>query len=446
MLRPPLPGQVPALKYAAEITHPALFMAMRTGKCLPTIRTILTYTPRNPLLGLRVLIVAPKSAIPGWLEELDYEEQTSAVILRGSREKRLELLQSGVEWYILNREGWHVLPEIARRDWMEWDAVVIDESTMIKSPHSGITHFFLSNFRDVPHRWILTGVPCPESLLDVWCQMAFLDRRPLGRSSYYSFRNKCFQGDARGYKWIPSKGTDQLVVDYLAERAFVLRKEGAGMEKHEIHEREYVLENEGQVIRKTVFSGKRWQWMQQLCGGFLDHELVWPDKIKELVYLLRTELSGEQVVVWFNYNQELYACAKEIALTLGGSVAKVFVGKTPDHLRGPLVKDFNRGRFRVLLVQEAVAEYGVDMSGGDTQLFYSNWPGLLRRVECKARLEHPKRKSSFLTIDFCTADTANEDIALALADKNFNSEVVLARVVWERMRRRVRCQQQARTG
>lgn len=451
-LRKPLKGQLAAMVYTERTKHPALFMPMRTGKCLPTIRTILQYSPRNPRLGLRVLVIGPVSALPGWEDELAAEGVGSVILLNGSRKRRLQRLQTGTEWCLLNKEGVHVVPEVTRCHWMEWDAVVVDESASLRDPRTLFTQRMLRSFRDVPHRWILTGEPHPESLLDIWCQMAFLDRKPLGHSSYWSFRNKRFQEGARSYKWEPMPGTDQLVVDYLAARTFIISKEEAGLEDREVYERrtlalparyrkiyetiekEYLIEVDDKVIAKTMSSGARWQWLQQLCGGFLQHEMVWDGKVKALVNLLRTELAKEQVVIWFNYNQELHACVKAISRVK--IPAKVLVGATPKPLRGGVTKAFNRREFRVLLAQEAVASEGVDLSGASVQMFFSNFPGLLRRAECRARLEHPTRKESFLTIDFCTADTVNEDIARLLADKEWNSQAVFNRAVRARMRRR----------
>src|SRR4051812_46336880 len=83
--RPLRRHQVPAFRYAMLERHPALFMEMRLGKCLVTIRRIQQYKPLNPQLGLKALIVTQSSAIESWIEELHKEGETDFVVLSGTK-------------------------------------------------------------------------------------------------------------------------------------------------------------------------------------------------------------------------------------------------------------------------------------------------------------------------------------------------------------------------
>ena len=65
------PYQVDALKYAS-IQHPALFIEMRLGKTLITIRRIKRYPDCN-----KVLVVAPYSALNSWKKD-DSIDKTSS--------------------------------------------------------------------------------------------------------------------------------------------------------------------------------------------------------------------------------------------------------------------------------------------------------------------------------------------------------------------------------
>ncbi|GAF93420.1 unnamed protein product, partial [marine sediment metagenome] len=201
--RRPWAHQVDAMNYCRQEKHPALFMDMRLGKNLVTIRRIKMYKPLDADQGLRVLIVPPGSAIESWEEDLDLEGETDvSLIMASTRKKRKQLLMDGHKWNIINKEGFLAVPEIGGREHCElcggsgknpetkkscgrchglgsigmgelpvnWDAAVLDESTSIKNPKAKITKFFLRTFRDCPHRWILAGMPNPEGPLEFWSQ------------------------------------------------------------------------------------------------------------------------------------------------------------------------------------------------------------------------------------------------------------------------------------
>ena len=153
------------LQYCLSVQNPALFVQMRLGKTLVTIRSI------RIRQGRKILIVAPYSALYSWSIELELEQEQNTIELYGSRNERLQVLDDQYatgKWFLLNKEGHRILPEIAD---FSFDIVVIDESTFIKAPYSTrkgsqVTRFYCQNFRDAMHRYILTGTPAPESELD----------------------------------------------------------------------------------------------------------------------------------------------------------------------------------------------------------------------------------------------------------------------------------------
>jgi hypothetical protein len=567
-----MPHQREAVRYARGQDHPALFMEMRLGKTLPTIRRLLMYAPLRPSTSARFLIIAPNSALGSWERELASEGETDVVFLQGTRAERLELLGSGARWNMINKEGWLALPEIGNRrycdtcagngtrrrphgttvvnlktdkcdvridrtskwgnqfmikrgqprlasirlyrKWIQeeeqqhlldalmelvnqrlgcwckplachgdvllsllqarmpmetcpdcagaghtqmpskyfWDAVVLDESTFIKNPKAQVTRFFLKNFRDVPHRWALTGLPAPEGPLDLWCQLAWLHGRAFDCGNYWSFRSRRFEPDCMGFDWDPKPGTSEMIEAELARRAFCLRRQDAGMTTPKVYERRevvlppkmreayekaeklFVLEYEGREVGRTVWATQRWHWLRQLCSGYVDRRLCWSGKIDELASLLTGELAREQVVVWFAYNGELRACLE--ALRKKRVRAEVMLGEVKPERRRELERHFRRGWFRALLIQEAVAETGLDLSTADTAIYFSNHPGLEKRAQSEDRLIHPLKKSPCLYIDLVVKDSVEEVVSEKLAVKKWRSQRSFDRAVLAGMRER----------
>jgi len=275
MARPLFQHQREAFHYARVTKHPALFLEMRLGKTLVAIRRILLY----PNLQ-RVLIVAPNSALGAWEDELrkEGEPAESIIYLQGDRSQRLGKLLDGKVWNLLNKEGFLALPQIAE---LPWDVVVLDESTFIKNPQAKVTKFFLQNFRDVPHRWILTGMPNPQSDLELWSQLAFLDGEAFGFSNYWAFRRARYEQRLGRYEWAPLPGTQSMVKRTVGARACVIRRKDVDMETERIYqvrrftlpkklretydtaEKDFVLERDGVEIRKTIFALPAYQWRRR---------------------------------------------------------------------------------------------------------------------------------------------------------------------------------------
>ncbi len=437
-----MPHQREALRYARGVQHPFLAMEMRLGKTLTTIRRLLMYAPLRPSTGARLLIIAPNSALGSWERELAGEGETDVVFLQGTRAERLELLSIGTKWMLTNKEAWRSIPEIAD---YAWDAVVLDESTFCKNPKAQVTRFFLKNFRDVPHRWALTGLPAPEGPLDLWCQISWLNGRAFGCESYWQFRARHFETDYAGFDWVPKPGANQMIEAELASKAFCLRRQDAGMVTPKVHERRevelppkmreayekaeelFVLEYDGREVSRTVWATQRWHWMRQLCGGFIDRRLYWSGKIDELVSLVTGELAAEQVVIWFSYNPELRACLE--ALRKKRVRCEVMLGDVKPERRRELERHFRRGWFRVFLIQEAVAETGLDLSTADTAIYFSNHPGLEKRAQSEDRLIHPLKKSPCLYIDLVVKDSVEEVVSEKLGVKKWRSQRTFDRAV-----------------
>jgi SNF2 family DNA or RNA helicase len=412
-------------------------------KTMPCIRRIQMYPD-----FARALIVAPNSALGTWEDELYLEGEDDVVYLQGTRRQRLELLQEDHRWCLINKEGWLALPEIADVD---WDVVVLDESTFIRNPKAKVTRFFLVNFRNVPHRWLLTGLPNPTGPLDYWCQLAFLDGGAFGCRSYWQFRAKYFLHNEAGYDWEPDQGVEKQIDRVVGRRAFVMQRRDAGIFMKKVRERrrlefpadlhkayrtaerDFVLELNGETRQTTLYSMVRWQWMRQMCGGYVERELVWPGKINELKELLVNELGAEQVVVWFTYNHELYGAAERLGRDV---VVRTMTGATPVTQRRQDIRDFDKGLFRVFLIQMGCAQSGMKLSAADTAIYYSTLASLEARAQSEDRVLQIGKESPILILDLVVKGTVDEDMTDLLSTRRWQSQRALDRAVRERLEAR----------
>lgn len=410
---------------------PALFLDMRLGKTVITVRRVLGYSDCQ-----KVLIVCPYSAFASWEEEL-YESSQNYAELVGTRQERLSILKQFTgKWFLINKEGFLALPEIAT---YPWDCIILDESTFIKSPSSKITRFFTTNFRAVKYKWILTGTPNPESDLDYFCQFLFLDGGyTFQTSNYYRFRFKWFR--VLEHEWYLTPRGSKFIAERLKNRAFFMtRKEVRGIKektritrkiplpstirkKYDRLEKEFLIDLPDGNLTSTIWATEKYIWLRALSSGFLpDGSKIWDGKFDELFYLLAGELKGQRVIIWASRIQELLLLEEMISVL--GSCALIY-GNVPPQKRKMEEDAFRKGRHRYFLAQPECYKFGANLSEADAMIYFSNSPAYLTRAQSEDRIINLNKNVPSLIIDLITERTVDEDLLFALRGKGFRSSII----------------------
>lgn len=429
-----LQHQKEALTYARSRKAIGLFLAMRLGKTPVTIRWV-----RKKKLD-RVLLIAPLSVLPGmqWEDEIKQEGGWPVYIWPNER-KDVWLTAAeanSVGWYGINYEAIRSHPEILE---LEWDAIILDESTRIRNPKARITKLLLKYTDHIEHRAILSGLPNPESPLDLFCQMKFLHGSFLGYDNYWAFRQSKF--NLFGYEWHPRKGVTEQIKQEIHAQCFIRSQRQVGMGNKKVFERRYVyltpaqtrLQNE---IKKEFTAGKlstKWApvqqtWLARLAGGFTpDLEIMSERKLTLLKQIVTEERPKEQIVVWFRFTSEIkaaYAILKKAGVT-----CKIIRGKTDKRKRPIIQRKFHTGIYRVLLMQVQVGQHGLNLSCANTAIYYSNAWDHEVRAQSQQRIEHMMKKVPLLFIDLVTRGSVDEPVLDALQDKKRESNRFLRDVM-----------------
>lgn len=427
------PYQATSLDRARVFHRLPLFLQMRLGKCIVSIRWALTWTPA------RVLVVAPLTTLRGWQEDLD-DEGLGHVTLLGTPKQRYDLAAtSDAQWHLVNYEGLRGLREKTDFADLPYDVVILDESTCIKN-RVQVTRDCQELFAHVPYRAILSGEPTPEGIEDIFEQFKFLDGHFMGHDNFFKWRFENFQRE--GFAWFPKPGALSRIKKYYQARSVILSRKEAGVFDDKTYQRRYVTlprdtlagieeclgafeftEADG-VRDSTKYAIVAAGWALRLCGGFTPFakRQINTAKQTELLKLLRGELSKEPVVVWFAYRAELDA-AHAALLKAGVSVAVVHGGlKAPD--RFAAIALFQRGAVRVILSTVACARFGLNFSRADTEIYFSNSVKFELRNQSEDRLVYLDKKKTILVIDLVAADTPDEDLVTLLLMKKVEARAL----------------------
>ncbi len=185
----------------------------KTSVCLGAIKLL----KREKLLD-RVLIIAPlRVCYNVWPAEVqkwaDFNHLRVELLHGAGKDKAV---QRDADIYVINPEGLDWLMMGGRMKTLSPDTLIIDESSRFR--HTNTRRFknikpYLPRFK---RRWILTGTPAPNGLLDLFGQIYILD---LGRalSPYIThFRTEFFNPTGfGGYTWVPKAGSAERIQEIL---------------------------------------------------------------------------------------------------------------------------------------------------------------------------------------------------------------------------------------
>lgn len=476
--RPLMPHQIDYIRWVSEnaVDHPGCFMEMRLGKTLANIRLVYKWYPTTKLgepVNVPIIVVAPVTVLEAWEKELRLEKEFFFV-LHGKKRKSKEV---GIDlafqmpcrmWVLVNYETLNQMPEIAEK---EWQVAILDESTKIKNPDTAITKICVNGFRDVKHRIVLSGLPSPEGPLNLFNQYKFLNNKFCGFDNFYRFRTQNFEmGSDQRYS--PKPGISQMVRNAAHEKGFFLRREDAGLKGHKIKETRSVemepeqldaykfaedlfmaqlaeLDEDGK--KKTVDTMHKivaMTWCARIAGGSdIAGVHQWHNKTGELVDLLKGDLSGQPVVVWFRFNSEIESVAKILrekniackTLYAGSKDEPTDDGETHIETKGKTGREYRKEilewfrnsptQGRVLLAQISLAKFGIDVSVADTAIYYSMNYSCEAITQSEDRIYHPLKKSPLLYIYLVAQDTIDEQVIYAINSKATDAKAMMAKMI-----------------
>jgi len=222
----------------------------KTKVAIDTCRYIDFYN--GGLKKIKVLFVCLNSAVEKMKDEVETHSELSAVCLKGSKEEKWRLLGLPYNFYIINYEGLRsLLSEREVKGYVgvvnkksgkieykkksrdeisskavntllkkNFDALIIDESHTVKTPTSLIFRVLKLVVKRLNRRFLLTGTPFGNTLLDVWSQYFIADKGETFGASFKIFKLSYFKD--KGYfgpLWVPTETGKEYIESNLYRKA-----------------------------------------------------------------------------------------------------------------------------------------------------------------------------------------------------------------------------------
>lgn len=393
----------------------------------------------------RTLIIAPiRPMYKVWPDEIakwaDFNHLTYAILHDNIKEHNID---SDADIHIINPEGLKWFLSHPKK--VKYDLLVIDESTKFKSYASQRFKMLKGFLPQFTRRWILTGTPSPNGLMDLFPQVYILDLgRALGRFITHFRRDFFDQTTWNIYEYTPKPGAFERIMekmsplvyqlsaeDHLAMPALVYKTLTVELpEKAMLFYRrleDHFLATWGSVEftagSEAVLSGK----LHQIANGAIYHDqskefsIIHDEKLDALESYLE-ELSGKPTLVIYEYNHDLV----RIQSRFGNKIPNLGSGVSREKIE-KMVDDFNEGRIPILLGHPAAMGHGLNLQGACHHMIWFSVPWDLEYYDQTiARIYRQGQKSDTVFIYHIVSDkTKDDDIVEVLAVKDKSQQTLL---------------------
>jgi hypothetical protein len=295
----------------------------------------------------------------------------------------------------------------------------------------------MNKFLPIKYKFVLCGMPAPETELQYFNQLSFVYGSFVGCRSYWQFRYKYFY--LRQFKWFPNPGFKKTLYQELRKAAYILTRADAGIGGKKLYQkiRIPITEDQRRAYNEmlnhfsadgieTKYSTAKYIFLHQIAGGVRLTKDGWhsKEKFNAVVDLLNEELTGQSVVIWFRYLHEVNEMKK--ILDDNSIPSLLITGKVTPIEREILRGKFKRGEIKIALMTIKAMRTGTDWSRATTAIYFSNEFSWDLRAQSEDRIIHPQEREPKLLIDLCTDRTVDFDIVELLRGKKIDSQFFMS--------------------
>ena len=333
----------------------------------------------------KTLVLCPLSVIEtAWMDDCKkfYPQMKIINCWSNTSDGRFDLLDEEADVYVMNYESYKIVRNKIMKS--NFDCMIVDESSCMKNMKSQITSMILEMINVIPHRFVLSGCPCPNHNSEIFPQMKFVNNEIFG-NNYYGFLARYFHQDlSNPHVWFQTaedkerynlRLTEQSVflkkedcVD-LPEKVFQVRRFEMASEQRQ-HYNELLADIKSHINEwsKFEFTAKLMK-LREITSGFVytkDSNVITMDsnKPKALAEILE-EIGNKQVIIWCQFQHEI----KSLAEQFGGVALTSSSSKTKE--RYEIIRDFRDGKIQYLFTHPSLMGKGLTFVNCTYNVYYS---------------------------------------------------------------------------
>jgi SNF2 family DNA or RNA helicase len=397
----------------------------------------------------KMLVIAPKSTLEAvWGNDIKhFYPRTKYGVFRRKYAKhpnyvRALLLDNDI--CIFNIEAVDLILENKDIIETQYSVIVIDEFTSIKNRSAQRSKKAARLAACFSHRYLLSGTPTPNGLLDIWHPAFVCDDGTRLGSNFFHFRNSVCQPIQRGYaqvftEWEELEGASDVVADTLRDITIrhvleevvdmpdriyrtmevtmpdKLRKHYNEMLKTSILQ---LKQDDVVALNKAVLGNKLLQIASgSVYGSHLERSVAKSVLLDKDKYDLVTELVKERdhSLVFYLWQHQADELAKQFSKE--GITFDIISGKVSDKDRARIIQDFQDSKLQTLLMQPAAAAHGITLTKSTASIWCSPTWNLEHFIQANHRDYRIGQKCKTEVIMIQYTDTIEQKVYSALQHK-----------------------------
>lgn len=353
----------------------------------------------------KVLILSPLSTLERvWADAIFTGfVHRKFVVLHGTAEKRLKLLRTEADFYIINHDGFAIIKDKCHG---MFDLVIVDEAAVLRNPSTQRFKIFRkwATNNIATRLWLMTGTPTPNDPTDAWA-LAKLVGSPFCTKTYTAFREQVMMKIGQ-WKFVPRPESVEIVKHILQPAVRYTRDECFDLPETIIQTRQVDLTAEqkkhyNQMLRHFVTEAasegtitavneavKIQKLVQIACGVAYgdDGQNILLDcsprinLVKEVI-----EEAGEKVILFVPLTGTLHMLEKELSKHWDVAVVNGEVSSTQ---RNKIFHDFQHQKSPlVLIAHPGTMAHGLTLTSASTIIWYGPINSNETYVQANGRIE-----------------------------------------------------------
>ena len=368
----------------------------------------------------RVLVVCPLSIMDcAWRSDLFKTVMHRRVgIAHGSKEQRIQVINSKAEFVIINYDGVEVVRDELIRG--GFDLIIADESSYLKNAKTRRWKSFNSLIGPDTWVWLMTGTPAAQSPEDAYGQAKIVN--PSSVPSYAGAFKDRVMIKITQFKWIPKPDAQETVykvlqpaIRYTTEECLDLPEQlyatyevpmTAQQEKYYTKLRkEMLIQAAGEeisAVNAAVQLGK----MLQISSGAVyadTGEVVQFDasnKLNEMLSIVQQASHKTLIFCAFRHSIDI---VQEFLKKHGISSSAIHGGVSPNK-RTEIFRNFQESKEpEVLVIQPQAAAHGVTLTAANTVIWFSPTTSAETYLQANARVHRAGQRNPCLVVHLCSS-------------------------------------------
>ena len=353
----------------------------------------------------KVLILSPLSTLERvWADAIFTGfVHRKFVVLHGTAEKRLKLLRTEADFYIINHDGFAIIKDKCHG---MFDLVIVDEAAVLRNPSTQRFKIFRkwATNNIATRLWLMTGTPTPNDPTDAWA-LAKLVGSPFCTKTYTAFREQVMMKIGQ-WKFVPRPESVEIVKHILQPAVRYTRDECFDLPETIIQTRQVDLTAEqkkhyNQMLKHFVTEAasegtitavneavKIQKLVQIACGVAYgdDGQNILID-CSPRINLVKEVIAeaGEKVILFVPLTGTLHMLEKELGKHWDVAVVNGEVSSTQ---RNKIFHDFQHQKSpHVLIAHPGTMAHGLTLTSASTIIWYGPINSNETYVQANGRIE-----------------------------------------------------------